>query len=123
MEIIDWMPLVFTEPLLMHTTACTKRVCHLQHYSQAFTAHITLQIIFSLTVSVTGLPRAHSNGVAYQDVKRPRHIIAKNAMLVFMPNVLNYIIVSRVVCKVYLRQKKESYIQKVIFHFPFPLYS
>ena len=44
----------------------------------------------SLTVSITGLPRAHSNGVAYQDVKETRDIIiAKNTMSVFMLNVLN----------------------------------
>ena len=44
----------------------------------------------SLTVSITGLPRAHSDGVAYQDVKETRYvIIAKNAMSVFMLNVLN----------------------------------
>ena len=41
------------------------------------------------------MPRAHSNAVAYQHVKEPRYIIAKNAMLVFMLNVLNYITVSR----------------------------
>ena len=42
---------------------------------------------------------AHSNDVAYQDVKEPRYIIAKNAMLVFMLNVLNYITVSRALSK------------------------
>ena len=36
-----------------------------------------------------------------EDVKEPRYIIAKNAMLVFMLNGLNYITV-RAVCKVYL---------------------
>ena len=40
--------------------------------------------ICSLTVSITGLPRAHSDGVAYQDVKEPRYIIAKNAMSFFI---------------------------------------
>ena len=54
-------------------------------------------------MSITGLPSAHSNGVVYQDVKEPPYIIAKNAMSVLMLNVLNYIIVSRAVCKVYSR--------------------
>ena len=71
------MPLAFTEPLLMRATACTERVCQLQHYSQLVAAYITLQTICSRTVSITGLPRAHSDGVAYQNVKEPRHIIAK----------------------------------------------
>ena len=88
------MPLAFAESLLMHITACTERVCHLQHYSQVVAAYTTLQTICSLTVSTTGLPRAHSVGVAYQDVKEPWYIIAKNAILVT---------VSRAVCKVYLR--------------------
>ena len=56
-----------------------------------------------LTISITGLPRGHNDGVAYQDVKEPRYIIVKYAMSVFMLNVLNYIGVSRAVCKVYLR--------------------
>ena len=46
---------------------------------------------------------AHSDGVAYQDVKEPWHIIAKNATSVFMLNVWNYITVTRAVCKVQLR--------------------
>ena len=41
----------------------------------------------SLMVSITGLPRAHTNGVAYEDVKEPQHMIAKSAMSVF---ILNY---------------------------------
>ena len=40
-------------------------------------------------------------------------------MSVFMLNVLNYITVSRAVCKVYLRKKKESYIQKSNVPFSF----
>ena len=63
----------------------------------------TLQTICCFTVSITGLSRAHSDGVAYQDVKEPRYVIAKNAMLVFMLNVLNYITVRRAVYKVLLR--------------------
>ena len=97
------MPLVFAEPLLMRTTACIERVCRLQRYSQVAAAYITLQTICSLTVSITGLPRAHRDSVTYQDVKEPRYIIAKNAMLAFMLKVLNYINVSRAACKVYLR--------------------
>ena len=38
---------------------------------------ITLQTICILTVSITRLPRAHSNGAAFQDVKECRYIIAK----------------------------------------------
>ena len=38
---------------------------------------ITLQTICILTVSITRLPRAHSNGTAFQDVKECRYIIAK----------------------------------------------
>ena len=106
LENIDWMPLDFAEPLLMRTTTCTKRACRLRYYSQVGVAYIIQQTISSLAVSITGLPRAHSNGVAYQDVKEPRYIIAKkkkkNAMSVFMLNVLNYITVSRPVCKMYL---------------------
>ena len=105
--------------LLMRTTACTERVCHLQHYSQVVPAHTTLQTIYRLTVSITGLQRPHSDGEAYEDVKKPRYIIVKNPMLVFMLNVRNYITVSRAVCKLYLRQKKENYIQKSDFPFSF----
>ena len=75
----------------------------LQPYSQIVTPYITLQTICSLAVSITGLPRIHSDGAGYQDVKEPGNIIAKNAMSIFMLNVLNYITVSRSVCKVYLR--------------------
>ena len=84
------------------------RKSHLQHYSQVVATYITQQTVFSLTVSITGLPSAHSHVV-----KDPQHIIAKNAMLVFMLNVLNfsaytlnlfeYIFVSRVNRKVYLK--------------------
>ena len=65
--------------------------------TQVVATYITLQTICSLTVSITGLPRAHSDGVAYQDVKERRYIIAKNAMSVFMLNVLNYITVSDII--------------------------
>ena len=94
------MPLTFAEPLLMRTTACTERVCHLRQYSKVVAAYINLQTICSLMVSITRMPRAHSVVVAYQNVKEPRYIIA---MSIFMLNVLNYISVSRAVCKVYLR--------------------
>ena len=87
----------------MRTTACTERVCRLQHYLQVVAGYTTLQTIYSLTVSITGLQRSHSDGVAYEDAKKPRYIIVKNPMLVFMLNVWNYITVSRAVCKVYLR--------------------
>ena len=71
----------------MRTTTCTDRVCHLQQFSLVVAAYITpLQVIESLTVSITGLTRAHSEGRAYQDVKEPRYIIAKNTMSVFMQN-------------------------------------
>ena len=113
---IDWMPLAFTQPLLTRTTACTERICCLQHYSEVLAAYITLQTICSLTVSNTGLLRAQSDGVAYQNVKEPRYIIAKNAMSVFILNVLNNITVSIAVCKVYLRKKEVVY-KKVIFPF------
>ena len=56
-----------------------------------------------MAVSVAGLPRAHIDGVAHEDVKEPRYIVAKIAKSVFMLNVLNYITVSRAVLKVYLR--------------------
>ena len=59
----------------MRTTTCTKRACRLHYYSQVGVAYPAT--ISSLTVSIIGLPRAHSNGVAYQDVKEPRYIIAK----------------------------------------------
>ena len=49
MENKDWMLLAFAELFLMHTTAFTERVC--------------LQTICSLTVSITGLTRAHSDSV------------------------------------------------------------
>ena len=113
---IDWMPLAFTQPLLTRTTACTERICCLQHYSQVLAAYITLQTICSLTVSNTWLLRAQSDGVAYQNVKEPRYIIAKNAMSVFILNVLNNITVSIAVCKVHLRKKEVVY-KKVIFQF------
>ena len=53
---------------------------HLQHYSSVVAAYITQQTICSLMVSITGLPRTQSDGVAYQDVKERRYIIAKNVM-------------------------------------------
>ena len=107
------MPLAFFEPLLMRTTTCTERFCRLQHYSQVVEAYITLKTICSLTVSITGLPRAHSDGVVYQEVNEPRYIIAKNAMSIFMMNAVNYITLCRAICKVYLRKlhtKKWFYI-------------
>ena len=94
------MSLAFAEPLLIRTTACTERGCRLQHYSQVVAVYITQQTIGSLAVSITGLPRAHSNRLVYQE---PWYIIAKGAMSVFMLNVLNYITSSRAVCKLYLR--------------------
>ena len=98
------MLLAFFEPLLMRTTTCTERFCRLQHYSQVVEAYITLKTICSLTVSITGLPRAHSDGVVYQEVNEPRYIIAKNAMSIFMMNAVNYITLCRAICKVYLRK-------------------
>ena len=56
-----------------------------------------------MAVSIASLQGAHIDDTAHQDVKEPRYIIAKIAMSVFMLNVLNYITVRRVVCKVYLR--------------------
>ena len=85
----------------MRTTTCTERVCCLQHYSLVVAAYINLQTIYSLTAYITGLPRTHN--LAYQDVKEPRYIIAKNLMSVFMLNVLNYITVRRAVFMVHLR--------------------
>ena len=67
----------FAEPLLMRTTPCIERVCRLKHYSQVVAVHITLREIFSLTVSINGLPKTHSNGIAHQDVKEHQYIIAK----------------------------------------------
>ena len=87
---IDWMPLAFTEPLLTHTI---ERVCHLKHYLKVVAAYITRKTICSLTVSITGLTKAHSDSAAQQDVMEPLYIIAKNAMSVFMLNVLDYITV------------------------------
>ena len=91
----------------------------LQRYSQVLAAYITLQTICSLMVSITRLPRAHSDCVSYQDVKKTRYIIAKNAMSVFMLNILNYITGTRAACKVFLKWKKESYTQKSDFPFSF----
>ena len=67
----------------MCTTTCAGRGFRLQHYSEVVAAYITLQTIFNLTVSITGLPMAHSNGVVYQDVKEPRHIIVKKCNVCF----------------------------------------
>ena len=50
--------------------------------------------------NINRLPRAHREGVAYQDVKKPRYVITKNAMSAFMLNVLSYITASRAACKV-----------------------
>ena len=61
------MALGFAEPFLIDTTVCTERVCRLQYYSQVVAVYITLQTICSLTISISGLPRAHSDGVAYPD--------------------------------------------------------
>ena len=62
---IDWMPLAFTEPLLRYTI---ERVFHLKHYLKAVAAYITRKTICSLTVSITGLSKAHSDVAAQQDV-------------------------------------------------------
>ena len=97
------MSLTFTKPLLMQNNACTERVSHIQHYSQVVAVYTTLQTICSLMVSMTGLPKAYSDGVAYPDVKEPQYSIAKKTILVFILNVLNYVTVSRAVCKVYLK--------------------
>ena len=118
-ENIDRMSFAFAEQLLMRTTTCTERVCRLQHYSQVVAAYITLQTICSLTVSTTRLSRAHRNSEAFQDVKKPRYIIAKNAMLVFILNILHYITIRKAVCKVYLRQKKIKLYTKSNFTFSF----
>ena len=77
MENIDWKHLALAESLLMRTTASTERVCLLQHYPQVVAAYITLQTVFSLTVSITGLSSAHSDCVAYQDVKELRILLQK----------------------------------------------
>ena len=61
--------LVLAEALLMRTAACTERICCIQHYPQLVAAYLSLQTIRSLTVSITGLPRAHNDGEPYQDVK------------------------------------------------------
>ena len=100
------MLLVFAEPLLMCTTTCTERDCHLQHYLQVLADCITLQTICSLMVSITGLPRTHSDGVVYQDLKEPLYIIAKNAMSIFMVNVLSYVSKSRAVCVFKIEKRK-----------------
>ena len=97
------MPLAFAKPLLMRSVAFTEKVFHLKHYSEVGTAYSIQQTICSLTALIIGLPKAHSDGVAYQDVKKPRNFIEKNAMSVFMLNALNYVSVSRAVCKVHLR--------------------
>ena len=57
------------------------------------------------------------------DFKKTLYIIAKNALSVFMLNVLYYITVSRAVCKVYLDRRKKVICKKVILHFLFSLYS
>ena len=119
LENIDRMSFAFAEQLLMRTTASTERVCPLQHYSQVVAAYITLQTICSLTVWIIRLPRAHSNGEAFQDVKKPRYIIAKNSVLVFIMNILHYITIRKSVCKVYLRQKKIKLYTKSNFTFSF----
>ena len=96
------MPLAFAKPLL-RTASFHERACCLRHYSQVGAVYFILQTISNLKVSINGLSRAHSTDVAYQDVKESRFIIAKNALLVFKLNVLNYITASRAVCKVCLR--------------------
>ena len=49
---IDWMAVAFAESLLMRTTTCTERICHLQHYSQVVAAYFILQTICSLIISI-----------------------------------------------------------------------
>ena len=86
----------------MRIITCTERVYRLQHYSQVVAAYTTMKTTFNLTILITVLRRAHRIGVAYEDVKKPRYIIAKNRISVFMLNALHYITVSRAVCEVYL---------------------
>ena len=57
-------------------------------FTGSHSSYITLHTICSLMVSITGLPRTHGDGVAYQDIKEPRYIIAKNAMSYFMLKLL-----------------------------------
>ena len=71
LENIEWMLLAFAETLLMRTTSLQK-VCCPQRYSQVVTAYITLPTICKFMVSITGLPSAHNDGVAYQNVKEPQ---------------------------------------------------
>ena len=96
------MPLAFAEPLLMRTTVCTERLPS----ATLFTGNCSLHHLannLQFDGIIAGLARAHSDGVVYQDVKEPQYIIAKNAMSVFMLNVLNYMTVSSAVSKVPLR--------------------
>ena len=120
LENIDWMPLTFTEPLLMRTTAGTERICRLQYYLKVVSAYITLQTICSWTVSVTGLPRA-PNECSLPGCKGKLGMFLQKMQCHSSSWVFWIITVSRAVCKVYLRQKKESYIQKQNdFPFSFP---
>ena len=70
------MPLGFAEPLLMRTITSIEIVCHLQNYSRVVTACITLQTNYSLTISIAGFIRAHSDSIIYEDVMEPGYIIA-----------------------------------------------
>ena len=76
LENIYWMPLGFAEPLLMRTITSIGIVCHLQNYSQVVTACIPLQTNYSLTISIAGFLRVHSDSVIYEDVTEPGYIIA-----------------------------------------------
>ena len=57
------MPLIFSELALMRNAACRERVCRPQHCPKAVVAYLTLQTIYSLRVSITGLPRTHGDGI------------------------------------------------------------
>ena len=97
-----------------------EKIYRLQHYSQVVAAYITMKTTFNLTILITGLSRAHRDGVAYHDVKKPRYIIAKNGISVFMVNVWHYVTVTRTVCVLDI-EKRNLYIKRAIFHFPFSL--
>ena len=99
----------------MRIIICPEKVYRLQHYSQVVATYITMKTTFNLTILITGLPRAHSDGV-----KKPRYIIAENGISVFMVNVWRYITVSRAVCVLDI-EKRNIYIKRATFHFPFSL--
>ena len=96
------MLLAFTEPFFVRTTVCKERASHQQHYSQVVTVYITVQTVHSLTVSITGLPRAKRR-CSLPECKGTRVYYCKKCNVGLHAECFELYHLSRAVCKMYLK--------------------